>query len=558
VYYQRVVLLLFLSVIGLFSQPSIQTTDQSLPIGRVEIPLDATGGTPPYNWSLVSCTIPGLALRTDVPQGWSATAGLIGVATTKATYPCEVRVTDSASPTPGAATKTISVTVHGLVITRDWEMPDGAVGVAYSQAIPATGGVGLLAFSLPGGTPFPAGLSLASNGQISGTPSVGSEGTYEFDYTVTDGTSSIGRRGRIYISKLNITTATQLPVGTQGVPYNQTITVTGGTPPYTFTHGCCLGGGSGISLSSAGVLSGTPNGPAYWQSQVTVTDSTGAWARRNFALGVVGTPLTLPSIDTVSLEDLSLGEQRGWSIFVSGGKPPYTWSVSGGSLPPGMGMLDPAAKPPYWASTALTLMGTPTAVGSYTFTLTATDSSSPAQSASRSYTWRVSPLWSQDWPDGTYGAAYSQKLRILGGAGPYTAQVVLGTLPSGLTMAGDGQLAGTPQETGGFRPQVKMNGPAGELIRGVGINIWTSPASNVWINDGNWLGDILVNQPWSRTFSAGGAASFNWSLVSGAIPSGMTFSAGTLSGTPTVTGNYTFAAQATDSSNASNFAVRTF
>jgi hypothetical protein len=536
---------------------TITTGDQhTWSIGRVDLPLEATGGSTPYTWSAPSCSVPGVTLRTDVPPWFppGVSAGLIGVANTAGTYSCTVRVTDTGNFT---ADKTLNIQVHTLVVTSNWELPDGSVGVAYSQAITATGGAGTLTFALQVGSPFPPGLTLALNGQISGTPSA--EGTYEFDYTVTDGTSTIGRHGRIYISKLNITAPVQLPIGTQGAPYNQTILVSGGTASYTFSWGCCRPGE--LTFSSSGVISGTPSGPGYWQLQVTVTDSAGAWARRNFALGVVGTPLTLPSIDTISLEDITVGEQSGYSVFVSGGKPPYTWTVSSGSLPPGVGILNPSANPPWWANTALTLMGAPTAAGSYTFTLTATDSSSPAQSTSRSYTWRVSPLLTEGLPDATFGLAYDQKVRVLGGPPPYTVSVYQGLSPYGLTMSSSGQVTGTPQETGWFWFRVKANGAAGEIIRGNGINVVTSPASNVWINEGNWLGDILVNQPWSRTLSAGGGTgSYTWTLVSGpgSLPPGMTFTGSMLSGTPTTLGNYTFLIKAADASNPNNFAQRAF
>ncbi len=549
----RSVCLLLLSSASLLAQLIITTSDQSFSVGRVEVPLEATGGVPPYAWSLVSCAVPGLALRTDVPSGWSATAGLIGVATTAGSYPCTVRVTDGAS---GITTKLINITVFTLVVTSNWELPDGSEGVAYSQRVTATGGVAPLTFAFHSGS-LPPPLVLAGDGLISGTPTTA--GTYDFNFSVTDGISTTGGNARIYISKLNITTPVQLPVGTQGVPYSQTISVTGGTPSYTFSLGCCPPGEIALN-SSTGVLSGTPNGPGYWQLQVTVTDSGGASARRNFALGVVGTPLTLASIDTVSLVDATIGQQRGYSIFVSGGKPPYTWSLTSGSLPPGMGLLNPSANPPNWANNALTLMGTPTSVGSYSFTLTAADSSAPSQSTSRPFTLRVSPLNRDGLSDATYGVAYNQKVRVLGGDPPYTLAIVQGAPPSGLTMDSSGQVTGTPAETGSFSPHVRMNGAGGELIRRVGINVWTSPPSTVWINDGNWLGDIMVNQPYSRTFSAGGGSgSFNWTLEPpSTLPAGLSLTGATLSGTPAAMGSYTFSLRATDTANANNFAVRAF
>ena len=66
-------------------------------IGRVEIPLSATGGTGPYTWTVIGDLPPGLALRTDTPPYFPAGAsGIIGVATTVGTYPFTLRVTSGA------------------------------------------------------------------------------------------------------------------------------------------------------------------------------------------------------------------------------------------------------------------------------------------------------------------------------------------------------------------------------------------------------------------------------------------------------------------------------
>jgi choice-of-anchor B domain-containing protein len=78
---------------------------------------------------------------------------------------------------------------------------------------------------------------------------------------------------------------TSLPNGTQGTPYNQTITASGGTAPYTFA----VTSGSlpvGLSLSNAGVLSGTPTGSGTSNFNVTATDSDGCSGTRSYALTI--------------------------------------------------------------------------------------------------------------------------------------------------------------------------------------------------------------------------------------------------------------------------------
>lgn len=58
----------------------------------------------------------------------------------------------------------------------------------------------------------------------------------------------------------------------------------------------------------------------------------------------------------------SLGVAYAHTFICSGGIPPYTWSVTSGSLPPGL-TLDPASG---------VVSGIPTSLGTYSFNLTAT------------------------------------------------------------------------------------------------------------------------------------------------------------------------------------------
>src|SRR6202042_1601723 len=85
-------------------------------------------------------------------------------------------------------------------------------------------------------------------------------GTYMFTLQVTDSTSATAsQQFSISIAVgLTISTASVLPGGTAGAAYSQTLAATGGVPPYIWS----VSAGApppGLSLSSAGVLSGTPS-----------------------------------------------------------------------------------------------------------------------------------------------------------------------------------------------------------------------------------------------------------------------------------------------------------
>ncbi|HEY1341603.1 MAG TPA: putative Ig domain-containing protein, partial [Bryobacteraceae bacterium] len=151
----------------------------SLPDGVVGIaysqPLSATGGTPPYTWTVASGTLPaGITLSGATISGMPSTAG---------TASFTVRVTDSAN---ASAQKPLAINIAAAVAITTTTLPDGGVGVPYSQSLTATGGSGTYIWSIATG-PLPPGLTL-TGARIAGTPTTA--GQYPFTVKVTDGTTS--------------------------------------------------------------------------------------------------------------------------------------------------------------------------------------------------------------------------------------------------------------------------------------------------------------------------------------------------------------------------------
>jgi hypothetical protein len=205
------------------------------------------------------------------------------------------------------------------------------------------------------------------------------------------------------------------------------------------------------------------------------------------------------------------------------------------------------------------LWGTPTALGTSSVFLRVTDAD--GVTAANTFPLKVVPLLQTTFlSSGTIGIAYSQTLRVLGGAGPYTAAVTAGQLPAGIALNPTTLLvSGTPAENGNLS-WVTTFTDAGSVTLRVSINLFISGgASNSNINTNANLGFTTTGSSYSNSLNACCAGAFNWTLTSGTLPPGVTLSAGgLLSGTSTLSGTYTFLLKATDTGNATNTASRQF
>jgi hypothetical protein len=539
------------------AQLAVATLSGGLPAGSVSVgggvypatALKASGGTGPYTWAVTTGTLPaGLTL--------SSSGMISGSPTVAGTSTFTVTVTDSATPTAHTASGSLSITINPqLAISTTGTLTNiGEAGAVYpTTALTQTGGVGPFNWVLNSGS-LPGGLTLSSTGSVTGTISASAvPGTFNFTAKVTDSQGNLVTSGTlsITVNAALVVTPPSLSVGLVGIPYTSTtLAATGGVPPYTtwtLTGGTSLP--AGLALSTAGVISGTPTGPAGTTNfTVQVKDTANYTATANLsitinaALAITTTSASLPTGAVASIYPST-------TLAATGGVPPYTsWTLMGGTtLPNGLSL-----------SAAGVITGTPTAAGTTNFTVQVSDSLSNHATANLSITVNAAlavTTTSASLPFGVVASLYPPTtLAATGGVPPYTTWSLAGgtTLPRGLSLSAAGVITGTP--TGPVGPtvitvQVKDTGnytATANLVITIVSALAVTPAS---------LPTGLVATPYTSTTLAatGGIPPYTtWTLTGGtALPAGLTLStAGVISGTPTgPAGTTNFTVQVKDTQN---------
>jgi len=399
--------------------------------------------------------------------------------------------------------------------------------VAFSQTFTQSGSIGSTTFSLNTGT-LPTGLTLSAAGVLSGTPT--QTGSFPITVKVTDanGCTGTGSTYTLVISCQTITVTNPVTAtGTANAAFSQTFTQTGAVGGATFS----LNSGTlptGITLSAAGVLSGTPTQTGSFPITVKVTGGngcTGTGGTYTLVIGCQAITVTNPATTTgVAGVAFSQTFTRTGSIGA------VTFSLNTGVLPSGLTL-----------SAAGVLSGTPTQTGSFPITVKVTDANG-CTGTGTTYTLVIScqtiTITNPATTTGTAGVAFSQTFTQTGAVGGATFSLNSGTLPTGLTLSAAGVLSGTPTQTGSFPITVKVTGGNGCIGTSGTYTLVISCQTITVTNPGTTTGTngVAFSQTFTQTGSVGGAT---FSLNSGVLPTGLTLSsAGVLSGTPTQTGTF--------------------
>ena len=490
--------------------------------------MTATGGTGSYRWSAV-----GLPGSLSMSLGGVITGTPI---TAVANASVAVTVTDSVNV---SVTRNYSITITGpLSITAPTSLPNWDAGAAYPSTTPTVGG-GSGGYVWSSST-LPSGLVInSSTGEITGTPT--NPGPYAgVMLRVTDSNGVVATKPysmRVY-APLAFTGPGSLPNWAAGTLYpTQTFTVSGGSGSNTWS---ATGLPPGLSLSPAGVLSGTPS-PTSPATYSAIFVSVGDGAGGGFNIG----PYTITvhpalGINTGGVPSVGfVGTAYNGSLSATGGSGNYSWSASG--LPAGVIL-----------SAAGALSGSPTTGATYTANFTLTDAGTggiggPPASITVPFTiktyqplgWGTLPTPPAAW---TAGFAYPSQTFPTSGGLPSIVWSASG-LPLGMSInTGNGVISGTPTAVGASTVTVTAKDALNQTITTT-FSLNVNPAIAV----SGLSGSVIRGVAYSSTVTAtGGTGTLTWTASN--LPPGLTFDPNTrtLSGIVNRSGSWNVTVTATD------------
>jgi large repetitive protein len=321
---------------------------------------------------------------------------------------------------------------------EDYAMPDGEVGTPYHFQMTASAGCPPYKFTIMSGA-LPDGLTLSSDGIISGTPTKLGASSF-WAQLVDTGCVLHGSAEREFTIKI---TTVKLAVDNlllkdapKGQAYSTRVTAHGGTGSYTWA----LASGTlpaGLSLDPSGTISGTPTTTGLSMFVVKATDTNGKTDTKQLSIKVVD-----PLGAKLSARVAEVGLSFNATLAGLGGTAGYTLTVAGG-LPAGL------------TFNAGAISGTPTASGAFSLAVAVQDADGLSATVSVPLTVVARLTIAAHLSTATAGRSYKGHVATRGGARPLRFRIASGKLPAGMRLnLRTGVLTGTPRVAGTYRVRV--------------------------------------------------------------------------------------------------------
>ncbi len=357
-------------------------------------------------------------------------------------------------------------TISGYVTPVAGSTPSGGSGSVLGSSC--------LGFHLgPDGTTpqidcIPAGTTVTIDCVRSGQPVTGPYGTE----STWDHTSYNGQAG--FVSDAWIYTGSNSPVagscGGNGVAmYQGCLTMRSGPYLASAAVGCIAQAASfTIDCTARGDSVTGPYGATNLWDHTSdsgasgyVSDAYVYTGTANAVAGACAPTVAPPQINQGSLPNGVAGRHYNQQFTITGGTSPYTFSVASTSLPPGLALTSGGD-----------LSGRPTKPGGYSFTVSVTDSESPAVTTQSAYTLTIlAPVavTTASLPHGVVGDRYRRTLHARGGSKPYQWLLAAGRLPAGLKLSVAGVLSGKPTRAGSFTFKVRVTDSSNPTLTAIAV-----------------------------------------------------------------------------------------